>query len=204
MVLCGAVSLVLLGLTGCAAKPPDRHQQAAELTQQLRGMPGVLAASSDVASSFAQAVIHVWMSVEVSDDITGDQLAAITSRYLDGLRAVDYSGYRTELDVHAGGNRIRRRQRRPRRHERRPDRGSGTQLARYAPPLCRRDPDVPHGDCPRLSRANGERRAHQPGGPSQHRAAQLGCDPVWRRCRLHRGDRGRGHVGHQLSRAHHG
>jgi hypothetical protein len=91
-------------LAGCYAGPPDRRAQADRLTQQIRTMPGVVTASSDVVNSFAQGMVHFWLDVEVTDDITADQLAAITSRYLDDLRAADYAGYQTELDVHRDWN----------------------------------------------------------------------------------------------------
>ena len=38
----------------------------------------------------------------MADDITGDQLAAITSAYLDDLAAQDYRGYNAALDVRRG------------------------------------------------------------------------------------------------------
>jgi hypothetical protein len=97
-------AVVLVLLAACSANLPDRRPQADQLTGQIRGMPGVVATSDDVADSVAQGLVHFWLDVEVADDVTADQLAAITSRYLDGLRAVDYSGYQTELDVRHGWN----------------------------------------------------------------------------------------------------
>lgn len=67
-------------------------------------MPGVRAASDDFADNFPEGNVHFWLSVDVTDTVTAEQVAAITARYLDGLRAVDYSGYDTELDVHQGRN----------------------------------------------------------------------------------------------------
>ncbi|HEX4559233.1 MAG TPA: hypothetical protein VH166_08615 [Mycobacterium sp.] len=98
------VAVVLVVLVGCSADLPDRRPQADQLTQQIRAMPAVAAASNEVADSVAQGTVYFWLAVEVADDATGDQLAAITSRYLDGLRAVDYRGYQTELDVRHGAN----------------------------------------------------------------------------------------------------
>jgi hypothetical protein len=65
-------------------------------------MPGVVSASSDLTDSIPLGDVHFWLSVEVAEDVTADQVAALTARYLDGLRSADYSGYQTELDVHRG------------------------------------------------------------------------------------------------------
>jgi hypothetical protein len=62
-------------------------------------MPGVLAATADLANNVAQGMVYFWLTVQVADDITGDQLAALTAVYLDELHAVDYTDYQTELDV---------------------------------------------------------------------------------------------------------
>jgi hypothetical protein len=97
-------AVVAVLLAGCYAVPPDRRAQADRLTQQIRTMPGVVTASSDVVNSFAQGMVHFWLNVAVTDDITADQLATITSRYLDDLRTTDYTGYQTELDVHRDWN----------------------------------------------------------------------------------------------------
>ena len=96
--------VVALSLIGCAEVAPGRRTQADELTNQIRSMPGVLSASNDVIDTVAMGNVHFWLSVEVAEDVTADQVAAITSRYLDGLRSVDYSDYQTELDVHRGEN----------------------------------------------------------------------------------------------------
>jgi hypothetical protein len=98
------IGVAAVVLAACSANPPDRHPQADQVTQQIRTMPGVVAAGNDVANSVAQGRVYVQLDVQVADDISGDQLAAITSRYLDDLRAVDYTGYRTELDARRGVN----------------------------------------------------------------------------------------------------
>jgi hypothetical protein len=96
--------LIVMALTGCQRVPPDRRARADRLTQQIRAMPGVVAASADLADNVAQGAVYFWLAVEVADDITGDQLAAITSGYLDELHTVDYTDYQTELDIHRGRN----------------------------------------------------------------------------------------------------
>ena len=101
----GCALVVVSMLTGCGQGVPDRRADAEHLTSQLRSMPGVLAATSDVADNVPQGEVHSWLSVEVAEDATADQVAAITSRYLEGLRTVDYSGYQTQLDVQRGANR---------------------------------------------------------------------------------------------------
>lgn len=100
------VVVVALGmvLVACGADPPDRRPEVGELTQQIRGMAGVVGAASVVADNVPQARVYFEIDVEVADDITGDQLAAVTNRYLDHLHSVDYRGYQTELDVRGGGN----------------------------------------------------------------------------------------------------
>jgi hypothetical protein len=98
-----AVSLVVL-LAACDVKVPDRRAEVDRLTQQIRGMPGVQAVSDEVADCPAQGLVYFTVYVDVADDVSGDQLAAITSRYLVGLRAVDYRGYRAELDARRNGS----------------------------------------------------------------------------------------------------
>ncbi|AQT78978.1 hypothetical protein B1R94_06410 [Mycolicibacterium litorale] len=98
--LCAAVGL----LTGCAAGVPDRSAQAQALTAQIRGMPGVVSATSDVAHSQAQGMVFFRVYVDVSDDLTGDQAAGIAARYLADLHGGRYAGYRLELDLRRAWN----------------------------------------------------------------------------------------------------
>jgi hypothetical protein len=95
---------VAIALTACQANPPDRRAQADALTQQIRGMPGVIRAANSVADNVAEARVYFELNVDVADTITGDQLAAITSLYLRHLRTVDYRGYQTEFDARSGWN----------------------------------------------------------------------------------------------------
>jgi hypothetical protein len=97
---------VVLGVTACDRQVASRAQQAADLTAAIRAMPGVLSASEDFADNVPQGQLHVWLNVEVAPDAGSDQVSAVTDRYLQGLRSVDYSGYRTELDIHQGANRF--------------------------------------------------------------------------------------------------
>ena len=62
------------------------------------------APSSDLANSVAEGAVYLWLSVEVAEDITADQLAAITTHYRDELRTVDYTDYQTEFDVRRDWN----------------------------------------------------------------------------------------------------
>ncbi len=91
-------------LTGCQQSPPDRRTQADELVQQIRSLPGVRTASRDVSDSVPQGDVHFWLSVDVADDATADQIALVTTRYLDDLHATGYPGYQTELTIHCGSN----------------------------------------------------------------------------------------------------
>ncbi|RDH80377.1 hypothetical protein DVS77_00760 [Mycolicibacterium moriokaense] len=93
--------VAISALSGCAGSPPDRRAQSDHLVEQVRALPGVRSASADVANSVAQGDTHVWLSVAVADDVTADQVAAITTRYLDDLRATGYPGYQTELTIRA-------------------------------------------------------------------------------------------------------
>jgi len=97
-------ALIVTAVAACSNAAPDRHQRADRLTQQLRAMPGVVAATADLANNVAQGMVYFWLTVQVADDITGDQLAALTAHYLDELHAVDYTDYQTELDVHRDRN----------------------------------------------------------------------------------------------------
>ena len=94
--------LVVTVLAGCQANPPDRRAQVEELTQQIRGMPGVVGATGSTADNVAQGRVFFELDVDVADTVTGDQLAAITSRYLQHLRSIDYRGYQTEFDARSG------------------------------------------------------------------------------------------------------
>jgi hypothetical protein len=97
--------VVLLAACHAAApSPPDRQPQLDQLTQQLRSMPGVTAASNKLVkdTTDGQANLHVY--VEVADDITGDHLAAVVAGYLDNLRAVNYSPYQTNFQARQGFN----------------------------------------------------------------------------------------------------
>ena len=99
------VAVVTIGLTvgACTAAPPDRHSQVDQLSQHLRGMPGVLSAGNTFSDDEARGPTFFEVDVDVADDVTGDQVAAVTAAYLDSLRATDYTGYRAGLTVrHAG------------------------------------------------------------------------------------------------------
>ena len=67
-------------------------------------MPGVVAATDEVGDNRAQGMVYLTLEVDVADELSGDQLAAITARYLQELRTGRYAGYRAELDVRRGWN----------------------------------------------------------------------------------------------------
>jgi hypothetical protein len=91
-------------VAGCHADPPDRRADVDALARQIGAMPGVRSAHSDSADSLAQGRVYFTVHVEVADDVTADQMAAIAGGYLQGLRAVDYRGYDAALDLRRGGN----------------------------------------------------------------------------------------------------
>jgi hypothetical protein len=99
-----ALIVAVAALTGCQHTPPDRSVQADALVEQIRQLPGVRSASRDVADSVAQADVHFWLAVEMAEDATADQVAAVTTRYIDDLRTTGYPAYQTELDIHTGGD----------------------------------------------------------------------------------------------------
>jgi hypothetical protein len=74
------------------------------LTNQIRATPGVLAATNEVGDNRAQGLVYFTLDIDVADDLTSDQLAAITAHYLQELRTGRYAGYRAELDVRRGWN----------------------------------------------------------------------------------------------------
>jgi len=103
---CGRFGLLLalawLTVAACGAAPPDRHSQVNQLTQQLRSMPGVDVTSNTFDGNPAHGPVFFEVDVNVVDNVTGDQLAAITSAYLADLQTQDYRGYRTRLEVRRG------------------------------------------------------------------------------------------------------
>ncbi|MCV7344255.1 hypothetical protein [Mycolicibacterium rhodesiae] len=105
--LCAALGalIALAALVGCApGGVPDRRADADALAAQVRGLPGVVAATSDFARSQAQGMVYFRLYVDVSDHLTSDQAAAITSQYLRDLAGGTYTGYRLEMDLRRGWN----------------------------------------------------------------------------------------------------
>jgi hypothetical protein len=102
-----AVALIVAVLvTACQGAPPDRRADVTRLANILGQMPGVHAVSSRVTNRPAQGWVSFTVTVEPAPDITAAQLAAVTARYLQDLHLVDYTGYRSELDVTSGWNRF--------------------------------------------------------------------------------------------------
>ena len=95
------VALLLVFATACTGAP-DRRSQLADLTAQIRAMPGVTQAGNTINDDVARGPAYFELDVEVTDDISADQVAVVTSAYLDDLP--DYSGYSAELDVRRGDN----------------------------------------------------------------------------------------------------
>jgi hypothetical protein len=96
--------VALLTIGACTAAPPDRHPQVDHLTERLRTMPGVVGAGNTFSDNQAQGPEFFEVDVDVADDVTGDQIAAVTAAYLDDLGAQDYTGYRAGLTVRSAGN----------------------------------------------------------------------------------------------------
>jgi hypothetical protein len=98
------LAVALLTVAACTSAPPDRHTQVDQLTRQLRGMPGVLLAGRTFSANAARGPAFFEVDVDVDDDITGDQVAAVTAAYLDDLGTEDYAGYHAGLEVGRAGN----------------------------------------------------------------------------------------------------
>ena len=107
----GAVWLAVLLVAVAAAcshtdanpnKPPERQPQLDQLTQQLQHMPGVVAATDKLVNDPDQGQVYFNVDIQLADDISGDQLAAITGKYLDNLQAVDYSPYKGNFRARRG------------------------------------------------------------------------------------------------------
>ncbi|GAC1398181.1 MAG: hypothetical protein NVSMB60_08930 [Mycobacterium sp.] len=96
--------VIALSLTGCSHQPPDLRTRADQLTSQIRALAGVSGAKSDLTDRFAEGNVHFWLSVDVTPDAGTDQIATIAGRYLDAVRAGDYPGYETELNIRHGTN----------------------------------------------------------------------------------------------------
>src|SRR5512139_800326 len=93
------VALLLVFATACTG-PPDRRSQFADLTAQIRAMPGVTQAANTFNNDVARGPAYFELDVDVADEITADELAAITSAYLDALR--DFGAYSAALEVRRG------------------------------------------------------------------------------------------------------
>ncbi|WP_133066972.1 hypothetical protein [Mycolicibacterium sphagni] len=74
------------------------------MTRQIAAMPGVHAAREDFHDSPAQGMVDFRIDVDVSDQLTGEQAAAMVARYLVGLDSGTFRGYRAELDLRRGWN----------------------------------------------------------------------------------------------------
>jgi hypothetical protein len=98
------LAVAAMMLAGCHATPPDRRADVDRLTRHIADMPGVHAARDEVADHPAQGLVYFSIDVDLTADITGGQLAHITTHYLAGLGAVDYRDYQAELDAHRGEN----------------------------------------------------------------------------------------------------
>jgi hypothetical protein len=98
------LAVAWLTVAACVATVPDRHIQVNQLTQQIRTMPGVDATGNTFNDDIARGPAFFEVDVDVVDDVTGDQLAAIASTYLANLETQDYTGYRAQLNVRHGDN----------------------------------------------------------------------------------------------------
>src|SRR6185312_11910321 len=103
---CSCIMLLvalLLAVAGCAGGPPDRRSQVDRLAEQVRALPGVLGANSTFNDTAALGPSYFELDVNVADNITAGQLAAITHVYLDNVGANNYIDYRAEMDVRSPG-----------------------------------------------------------------------------------------------------
>lgn len=96
-----AVSLLL---SGCSATVPDRRADVDRLVAQLGSMPGVQSVDTDYADRPAQGRVLFAAHVQIADNATADQLAAVAGAYLTALSTRKFRGYRSELDVRKGWN----------------------------------------------------------------------------------------------------
>lgn len=96
------IMVVAVALTACQVKTPDRSSNVDELTDMIRELPGVLAASSRTVNSTARDLVYFVIRVDTAPGITSAQLSDITSRYLQALATGAFAGYRAELDAGQG------------------------------------------------------------------------------------------------------
>ena len=101
----GAFTVVAsLLLSGCATSVPERRADVDRLGEQLRSMPGVQSVDTDYADHPAQGRVQFAAHVQIADDVSSDQLAALAATYLKALGTGRFRGYRSELDVRKGWN----------------------------------------------------------------------------------------------------
>ncbi len=101
---CFLLAVTAITIAACTSAPPDRRPQVDHLTQQLGSMPGVVAASNTFSDDAAQGPAFFEVDVDVADNVTADQLAAVTAAHLDDLGAEDYTDYRAQLNVRRDGD----------------------------------------------------------------------------------------------------
>ncbi|GAA2415770.1 hypothetical protein [Mycolicibacterium llatzerense] len=103
-VVCGAVITVLVSLSGCGTKVPDRRADVDRLSAQLGSMPGVQGAHAAYANHWAEGVVMFNIHVDASDSLTADELAALVDTYLRNVASGRYRDYHTELNIRHGWN----------------------------------------------------------------------------------------------------
>lgn len=91
-------------VVGCSATVPDRRADGEALASRIRTMAGVVSVTEDTANSPAQGLVYFRLYVDMADNVSGDQAAAVTARYLRNVATGRYSGYRLELDLRNGAN----------------------------------------------------------------------------------------------------
>ena len=101
-VLLVAVVAACSHTTANSNKPPDRQPQLDQLTQQLQKMPGVTGATNKLVNDPDHGQAYFNVEVHLAGDVTGDQLAAVTGKYLDDLRTVDYAPYKGNFRARRG------------------------------------------------------------------------------------------------------
>ncbi|WP_131805643.1 hypothetical protein [Mycobacteroides abscessus] len=93
------IALALLAMPSCGF--PDRSREAAKISTEIRGLPGVHEAESHYDTSFDGGA-HFNLDVVVTKDIPADQAARIGEVFVERVAAAKFNRFDVKLNVEYG------------------------------------------------------------------------------------------------------